>query len=116
MFKIYLLFNFRLERSTDQVIKPINLEALSKWVGKMPDDVVREMDEIAPMLRVLGYDPNGNPPNYGKPDSFVLEKMNEIEQNKDKYIQKEQQAVEARESLRKKLLKEKKTSRASTEG
>ena len=24
-----------------QVIKPVNLEALSKWVGQMPDDVVQ---------------------------------------------------------------------------
>ena len=24
-----------------QVIKPVNLEALSKWVGQIPDDVVQ---------------------------------------------------------------------------
>ena len=29
------------------------------------------MAEIAPMLSVLGYDPYGNPPEYGKPDAGV---------------------------------------------
>ncbi|VDM67094.1 unnamed protein product, partial [Strongylus vulgaris] len=53
------------ERSSDQVVKPINVDALSKWVGYIPEDVVKDMDEIAPMLRQLGYDPNANPPNYG---------------------------------------------------
>lgn len=61
----------RVERSSDQVIKPVNLEALTKWVGQIPDDVVRDMAEIAPMLSVLGYDPYANPPDYGKADSWV---------------------------------------------
>uniref|UniRef100_A0A672IGD9 Protein-tyrosine sulfotransferase n=1 Tax=Salarias fasciatus TaxID=181472 RepID=A0A672IGD9_SALFA len=38
----------KVERSTDQVIKPVNVEALSKWVGKIPADVVRDMAVIAP--------------------------------------------------------------------
>lgn len=61
----------RVERSSDQVIKPVNLEALSKWVGHIPEDVVRDMAEIAPMLSILNYDPYSNPPDYGKPDSWV---------------------------------------------
>lgn len=61
----------RVERSSDQVIKPVNLEALSKWVGHIPEDVVRDMADIAPMLSVLGYDPYANPPDYGKADSWV---------------------------------------------
>lgn len=60
-----------MERSSDQVIKPVNLEALSKWVGHIPSDVVRDMAEIAPMLSVLNYDPYANPPEYGKPDAWV---------------------------------------------
>ncbi|XP_067866446.1 protein-tyrosine sulfotransferase 1-like isoform X2 [Heterodontus francisci] len=63
----------KVERSTDQVIKPVNVEALSKWVGKIPHEVVREMPVIAPMLAKLGYDPYANPPNYGKPDPEVIE-------------------------------------------
>lgn len=63
----------RVERSSDQVIKPVNLEAMSKWVGNIPDDVVRDMADIAPMLSVLGYDPYANPPDYGKADSWVQE-------------------------------------------
>jgi protein-tyrosine sulfotransferase len=66
------------ERSSDQVIKPVNLDALSKWVGSIPDDVVADMGEIAPMLAHFGYDPHGNPPNYGKPDKFVVDNTNDI--------------------------------------
>ena len=53
------------------MVKPINLEALSKWVGQIPEDVVNEMADIAPMLLTLGYDPHANPPNYGDPDQWV---------------------------------------------
>lgn len=34
---------------------------------------MRDMDDIAPMLSVLGYDPYANPPNYGKPDAWVVD-------------------------------------------
>lgn len=70
-FKLDLCKYYRVERSSDQVIKPVNLEALSKWVGHIPEDVVRDMADIAPMLSVLGYDPYANPPDYGKADSWV---------------------------------------------
>ena len=48
--------------------KPVNTDALSKWVGEIPADVLRDMDSIAPMLERLGYDPDANPPNYSKED------------------------------------------------
>jgi len=72
---------FRVERSSDQVIKPVNLEALTKWVGNIPDDVVRDMADIAPMLSVLGYDPYANPPAYGSPDAFVADNTKRIRAN-----------------------------------
>ncbi|KAJ8400057.1 hypothetical protein AAFF_G00400960 [Aldrovandia affinis] len=62
----------RIERSTDQVIKPVNLEALNRWVGHIPIDVMADMAEIAPMLTRLGYNPNENPPEYGQPDPVVV--------------------------------------------
>ncbi|KAE8624993.1 hypothetical protein XENTR_v10006124 [Xenopus tropicalis] len=68
----------KVERSTDQVIKPVNVEALSKWVGKIPADVLRDMPVIAPMLAKLGYDPYANPPNYGKPDQKVLDNTRRV--------------------------------------
>nr|XP_029711402.1 protein-tyrosine sulfotransferase-like [Aedes albopictus] len=71
----------KVERSSDQVIKPVNLEALSKWVDHIPEDVVRDMAEIAPMLSVLGYDPYANPPDYGKPDSYVQENTYKVQAN-----------------------------------
>lgn len=72
----------KVERSSDQVIKPVNLEALTKWVGNIPEEVVRDMADIAPMLSVLGYDPYANPPNYGKPDDKVAHNTKEIQKNK----------------------------------
>lgn len=68
----------KVERSSDQVIKPVNLDALTQWVGKFPDDVVRDMADIAPMLSVLGYDAYANPPEYGKADSWVLDNTNRL--------------------------------------
>uniref|UniRef100_A0A3B1J056 Protein-tyrosine sulfotransferase n=1 Tax=Astyanax mexicanus TaxID=7994 RepID=A0A3B1J056_ASTMX len=68
----------KVERSTDQVIKPVNVEALSKWVGKIPVDVLRDMPVIAPMLARLGYDPHANPPNYGRPDPHVLDNTRRV--------------------------------------
>lgn len=76
--EITLLCLVRVERSTDQVIKPVNVEALSKWVGKIPADVVRDMAVIAPMLSRLGYDPHANPPNYGQPDPKVLDNTRRV--------------------------------------
>ncbi|KAM4726294.1 tyrosylprotein sulfotransferase 1, like [Anableps anableps] len=61
----------RVERSTDQVMKPVNTEALSKWVGNIPPDVINDMAEIAPMLARLGYDPHANPPDYTKAEPMA---------------------------------------------
>ena len=62
------------EMSTDQVVKPVNLDALSKWVGVIPEDVIENMADLAPMLEKMGYDPKANPPNYGTPDYEVGKK------------------------------------------
>ena len=66
-----------------QVVKPVNLEAMSKWVGSIPDDVVEDMANIAPMLEKMGYDPNANPPKYGDPDVEVIRNMKDINEHKD---------------------------------
>ncbi|KAK3587297.1 hypothetical protein CHS0354_034451 [Potamilus streckersoni] len=79
----------RTEPSTNQIIKPVNLEALSKWVGKIPKDVVKDMASIAPMLKTLGYDPNANPPDYGKPDPRVANNTLHIQQNLEYWKQRE---------------------------
>ena len=75
----------KVERSSDQVVKPVNLEALSKWVGHIPEDVVNEMAEIAPMLEHFGYDPNANPPKYGEPDGEVVKNTNDVIENESKW-------------------------------
>lgn len=75
---------FRLERSSDQVIKPVNLEALTKWTGHIPDDVLRDMPDIAPMLSVLGYDPYANKPVYGVPDNDVRENTRKLVSHRKK--------------------------------
>lgn len=61
----------RVERSTDQVMKPVNTDALSTWVGHIPSDVMSDMAEIAPMLARLGYDPHANPPDYSRPQPMA---------------------------------------------
>uniref|UniRef100_A0A8R1DN62 Protein-tyrosine sulfotransferase n=1 Tax=Caenorhabditis japonica TaxID=281687 RepID=A0A8R1DN62_CAEJA len=81
------------ERSSDQVVKPVNLDALSKWVGTIPEDVVKDMDSIAPMLRRLGYDPNANPPNYGNPDEIVAKKTEDVHKNGAEWYKKAVQVV-----------------------
>lgn len=53
------------ERSSDQVVRAVNRDALDKWVAALPADVRADMAELAPMLSVLGYDPWANPPRYG---------------------------------------------------
>lgn len=79
---------FRVERSSDQVIKPINLEALTTWVGKFPEDVLKKVPSIAPMLVRLGYDPYTVPPNYGLPDAFVQNNTNIINQHKEFWLER----------------------------
>jgi len=82
-----------LEPSTDQVIKPVNLDSLTKWSTFIPDDVKQKMREIAPMLEQLGYDPSAYPPNYGLPDKEVEENTLRVQKNQ---IFFEQLAWEAR--------------------
>ncbi|KAK2116174.1 Protein-tyrosine sulfotransferase 1 [Saguinus oedipus] len=72
------LFLSKVERSTDQDIKPVIVGALSKWVGKIAPDVLQDMAVIASMLAKLEYDPYANPPNYGKPDPKILENTRSI--------------------------------------
>ncbi|KAJ6656574.1 hypothetical protein lerEdw1_003461 [Lerista edwardsae] len=68
----------KIERSTDQVIKPVNMEALTKWLGHIPPDVLQDMGHIAPMLARLGYDPYANPPKYGSPDPLVVNNTHRV--------------------------------------
>ena len=34
------------EPSTSQIAEPINLDALNKWVGNLPDDVIKSVDFV----------------------------------------------------------------------
>ena len=79
----------------------MNLEALHKWVGHIPQDVISDMQKIAPMLRTLGYDPLANPPNYGKPDSKVADNTLHIQQNIE-YWKKREEEIAAQNTLRRK--------------
>lgn len=66
----------RVERSTDQVMQPVNTDALDKWVGHIPADVLRDMADIAPMLQRLGYDPRANPPDYRRERTAIASLFN----------------------------------------
>uniref|UniRef100_A0A2A4JF50 Protein-tyrosine sulfotransferase n=1 Tax=Heliothis virescens TaxID=7102 RepID=A0A2A4JF50_HELVI len=50
-------------RSSDQVVRPVNLDALDKWVGQIRP-TWRRHGGAGAMLSVLGYDPWANPPRY----------------------------------------------------
>jgi len=63
------------ERSTDQVVKPLYIDSLNAWVGHLPEDVQADIEEIAPMIKVLGYSTSSDP-YYGRPDWEVTEKYN----------------------------------------
>ena len=43
----------------------------------------QDMENIAPMLKTMGYDPNANPPNYGNPDKEVIKNTDEIKKNNE---------------------------------
>ncbi|XP_055339750.1 protein-tyrosine sulfotransferase 2-like [Paramacrobiotus metropolitanus] len=81
------------ERSTDQVIKPINIDALGKWVGSIPQDVLDDMANLAPMLQRLGYDPYTNEANYGTPDGFVLNNTHLVHTQQNHWLEKAKSVV-----------------------
>ena len=60
------------EKSSSQIVQPINIDALNTWVGFYDQEVLNNMDAIAPMLRKMGYNPEDHDPAYGIPDSQVL--------------------------------------------
>ena len=87
-FSVKKVIFFKLDRKVTnififQVVKPVNLEALSKWVDHIPDDVIEDMANIAPMLEKMGYDPNGNPPKYGIPDDEVIKNTKDVKDHND---------------------------------
>ena len=46
-------------------------------------DIKREIDNIAPMIKTLGYDTQADIPNYGLADDLVISNMKELEKNLD---------------------------------
>ena len=51
------------------------VDSLNAWVGHLPEDVENEINEIAPMIKILGYSTSKDP-YYGRPDWEVTEKYN----------------------------------------
>ena len=73
----------KLERSSDQVIKPVNLLALYEWQqNKDILNILDKLDTIAPILRKLGYDSTSNSTNYGQADFKVITDTQNIQKNK----------------------------------
>lgn len=56
-----------MEKSSDQIIRPIHTDALSSWVGKIPREVSKEIDILAPMLAELGYNSDISQADYSVP-------------------------------------------------
>jgi protein-tyrosine sulfotransferase len=78
-----LILLCRTEHSSDQVVKPINLDAITKWVDTFPKEIKKELDTLAPMLKKLGYDIESDTPTYGSADQLVLDNMKELKHNAD---------------------------------
>lgn len=68
-------------------MKPLYTDSLNSWVDYIPKDVVKDMAIIAPMLKVLGYDPDSHIPFYGEPDEEVTQKYNEWLQTQGDQVQ-----------------------------
>ena len=64
--------------------KPINLLGLDSWVGHIPDNILKDVETHAPMLKTLGYDLSPNP-YYGEPDDLVKKNLQLLRQNPEKY-------------------------------
>ena len=76
--------------------KPVNTGAISKWVGSIPDDVKNDMAQIAPMLTLLGYDTEGNPPDYDKPGAMMVDPDALVQFKKDAAVQLQAQEKKKR--------------------
>jgi len=85
---------YRVEKSTDQVIKPVNMEALGRWADFVPDDVRRDIHKIAPMLGRLGYDADAYPPSYGQADALVTNNTLLVKQNEEYWQRRAQDIFE----------------------
>lgn len=81
------------ERSSDQIIKPINVDALTTWVGHYSQDLLDDMDAVAPMLEKFGYDPGLNPPFYGMADGEVLNNTNDVHQKREMWEIRSKQLI-----------------------
>ena len=67
------------EESTSQVVKPVNLEALSSWFGHIPSSALEKINKFAPMMARLGYDTKSHRPSYGEPDADVEANTRQIQ-------------------------------------
>ena len=84
-----------MERSSDQIIQPVHTRALSDWVGSFPPQLLRQMDQVAPMLRELGYNPYENPPKYGLADPEILNNTRQVMANREYWEVKREQMLMA---------------------
>ena len=67
---------YSMEFSADQVMQPINANALSSWVENIPANMVDKIAELAPMLRTLGYNSDSQIANYTFAENDGLNALN----------------------------------------
>lgn len=63
-FQTSVLTRFRKEFSSAQVNRSVNTDSLYTWADNIPNDVRLDVRSLAPMLELLGYDPDAYPPDY----------------------------------------------------
>ena len=74
------------EKSSDQVIKPVYLDGLNSWVGKIPKGILDELDQLVPMMKKLGYDTKSKWIDYSLADEKVKNNTQNIKDNKEHWL------------------------------
>jgi len=52
----------------------VNQDALLSWVGSIPENVLQDINGLAPMLQRFGYDTSVRSPDYNKHLDPILER------------------------------------------
>ena len=63
-----------MEKSTDQVVKPVYNDSLKPWVGFFDNKTLARLSLDAPMLAEIGYSSRIHDPKYEEPDKEVVDK------------------------------------------
>jgi protein-tyrosine sulfotransferase len=75
--RISNFLNYSLNKKQNQIMEKKNFDrlidhSLNSWIEKIPDNLMKELEQVAPSLRKLGYDSYSKISNYDE----IYEKLN----------------------------------------